>query len=942
MRYKKFLLKPISLIKLIVIVFFCCSACSKENTEVTDTSTSSFVISKGDLKQDFQKDKQQITIPIETTLSNSQWNVKSSESWCLVAQEIGNEKGITLLIKESTEVGIRTANVEIKVSNKIYTIVIRQLGYGPAILIDKDNVTLQADNTSLNLKVTSNIEYKTTYTTANWISTLKTRAMVEKILAFALTKNTTYQDREVTITFTGTTHQNISANLVVTQKTSNINEADVSVNIDTKFYPTSATASEAQQGSEINYSFDKIIGGDKCYHSIWQQSANFPVTLEYQFDGTHNLDYVQYYTRSGNGNFGEFELFTATTDTPSYTSQGIYDFKKKNASSRVTFDSSIEHITKVKFVVSSGLNNFVSCDEMEFLTSSNNDILNTKLLSVFTDTSCSNLKDGITNEIINLLPPYFANLAYKIKANEYSEWERNFRIRDYTPYSDIDVWAEKLMTKRYSNLDNPTGIYGEAGETIVVLVGDTHGQSISLQAITAVEPSGVEYPLKKGINKIKLSTKGHLFVMYTNKPSEPSIRIHIPHGSGTVNGFFDINEHKTDAKYKELLDKSTYNYFFVKGHKIMFNFHRSKMIEFVPNKILSAINLWDNIVGWEQELTGIENLRPSQVNNHMCAVSVEEGYMWASDYRVAFIYTYLGNVLLKENVMARKDNAWGPAHEIGHVHQKAINWPSATESSNNLFSNYIIYKLGKYCSRGTELSELALDRCVLKQGWYNMGDATHMNEDTEIHLRMNWQMWNYYHRCGYQPNFWQTLFKLMRENRVPISDPGRKQLMFAKMASKAANQDLTDFFDMWGFFVPVDHVSYEQYGTYEYNVTNAMIAEAKAYMAKFPKAKHAFYYLEDRKNGDVGIGNYKVGDVGYYTQFKDNQKITKAVSYSLTGRTMTITNGDEAVAFELKKNTDLVYFSNFFTFKIPDSVPTTGLVCYAVQADGKRIKMVQK
>ena len=40
--------------------------------------------------------------------------------------------------------------------------------------------------------------------------------------------------------------------------------------------------------------------------------------------------------------------------------------------------------------------------------------------------------------------------------------------------------------------------------------------------------------------------------------------------------------------------------------------------------------------------------------------------------------------------MAAEDNAWGPAHEIGHVHQAAINWASSTESSNNLFSNYII------------------------------------------------------------------------------------------------------------------------------------------------------------------------------------------------------------------------------------------------------------
>ena len=60
-----------------------------------------------------------------------------------------------------------------------------------------------------------------------------------------------------------------------------------------------------------------------------------------------------------------------------------------------------------------------------------------------------------------------------------------------------------------------------------------------------------------------------------------------------------------------------------------------------------------------------------------------------------------------------------------------------------------------------------------------MGSATHQNEDTEVHMRMNWQLWNYYHRCGYKKNFWQTLFKLLRENRISESDPGEGQLKFA-------------------------------------------------------------------------------------------------------------------------------------------------------------------
>ena len=171
---------------------------------------------------------------------------------------------------------------------------------------------------------------------------------------------------------------------------------------------------------------------------------------------------------------------------------------------------------------------------------------------------------------------------------------------------------------------------------------------------------------------------------------------------------------------------------------------------------------------------GIEDVHPKQMNNHIFAISPEGGYMWASEGRIGFVYTVLGDILRKSYLMASR-NSWGPAHEIGHVHQGAINWASTTESSNNLFSNYTIYKFGQNCSRGTELAvpeyaanvkkaTLVFRRCVENKAWCDFG-TDYQGEDPEMHARMNWQLWNYYHRCGYNPQFFPTLFKLMRENR---------------------------------------------------------------------------------------------------------------------------------------------------------------------------------
>ena len=84
------------------------------------------------------------------------------------------------------------------------------------------------------------------------------------------------------------------------------------------------------------------------------------------------------------------------------------------------------------------------------------------------------------------------------------------------------------MTKKYSNLDNPTGISVQQGDEIIVLVGDTHGQQISLQnkwesgeEYKQTNVSGEVYFLSPGINKLTMRKVGHLFVMYNTALTSP-------------------------------------------------------------------------------------------------------------------------------------------------------------------------------------------------------------------------------------------------------------------------------------------------------------------------------------------------------------------------------------------------------------------------------------
>ena len=74
---------------------------------------------------------------------------------------------------------------------------------------------------------------------------------------------------------------------------------------------------------------------------------------------------------------------------------------------------------------------------------------------------------------------------------------------------------------------------------------------------------------------------------------------------------------------------------------------------------------------------------------------------------------------------------------------------------------------------------------------------------------MNWQLWLYYELCkGHdkKPMVWPKIFELMRTTyqHVPTHQPGQRQMAFVKAVCDATQEDLTEFFETWGFFKAVD------------------------------------------------------------------------------------------------------------------------------------------
>ena len=95
-----------------------------------------------------------------------------------------------------------------------------------------------------------------------------------------------------------------------------------------------------------------------------------------------------------------------------------------------------------------------------------------------------------------------------------------------------------------------------------------------------------------------------------------------------------------------------------------------------------------------------------------------------------------------------------------------------------------------------------------------------------------WQLHLYFQKNG-KPDFYADVMEEMR-NRPDAgrgNDSIRNQFQFIRICCDVGETDLTDFFEKWGFFY-VGEIKLKDYRNYHFVVTEEMIAETKAYIAK--------------------------------------------------------------------------------------------------------------
>ena len=594
----------------------------------------------------------------------------------------------------------------------------------------------------------------------------------------------------------------------------------------------------------------------------------------------------------------------------------------------------------------------------------------------FNDDVCSELKpdykemsDDDLRATMSNLPEKLIEFALKAKNNTWDGFEKDFRVQKFKPYSKSLNWAGYMNVYQYSELQNPTGIIG-SNEYIYVFVSDEVPDSIWLSiGIVAdnMSYSLMSYKVFPGLNMFKMPDTGDekrmMFLNYTvdtdttatsKKLSDyPEVTLHIE--GGHVCGYFDASRHDNDF-WREMIERQqndpislAYKGIQVKGERVLFHMFRNSLVNACPNNIKEAIELWDETVRRQHRLMGAEQYYDRWNDLIMARSDNKGGGFYASPTFTYFDDYALPDMLSPDAIKANPGILWTSAHEIGHVNQGAINMVGCTESSNNLFANMNVHLIGKSTTRG--------DGVAFNAGEFLKRSPFPLRTSNPIAVsRLYFQLYLYFHAAKKDVTFYPRLFEALRKDRIAkgyITYAKDDQLKFAEKCCEIAQMDLSEFFEAWGFFEPMESLNVGDYSTYLVTLTNEEIEASRARMQQYTKKGGHLMFIEDRikpspredgvagnrvdYNDEFKIGT--MGKVGQWGDYMDESVKATGYYYAAKGNVMqiyTAKNANGALGFKLYNATTgkLLSYSNTYEIAIPETELGNELKVVAAQADG--------
>lgn len=632
-----------------------------------------------------------------------------------------------------------------------------------------------------------------------------------------------------------------------------VQQEDTKVNI----IAEGSFASSYQPGEDIDKSFDNDV--TTLYHSNYGGgTAIFPVELNYHFDGSTPIDYLEYTPRldgTWNGYFGKVDVAYNTSDTgpgSQFTELTTFNFLQSGAISNIYFP---ERITprNIKITIHDGANNFVSCAEMAFYAFHGGTGTQLPYKNIFKDNLYSSLFENVEQSTIDTIAsPFYKTLANCLYNETYN---KRYRLQTYEPYPTLNDLASTLKISTYDRFENATGIFFESNSRAAIFVDQLPQESVYLRIRDFHNEADVTeelYQLKAGLNILEITNKGLGYISYyTDDPDATELEIHIV--SGKINGIFDINT-STNEDWTNLLENRAYPKMDILGKYVHLVYDKVPMATINPEKGLEFIARYDSIVKYERVLMGLYKYNKSPVNRQF-AWTESGGGWYAGGLGAHFDLTW-GS---KNSVSVDELDLWGIAHEFGHVNQirPGLRWVGTTEVTNNMHSLWVTYKMNKDGEKYTRLESESLaanaTSAELTGGRINgFIEKTAIEEQPlqtftdDYHFKVLvpfWQLELYYQEAGacrdglpldlnenppvedidYAHWLGYVSEKVRTTDESNLTD-GELLLNFVRNTCDAVQEDLTDFFTKTGFLRPVD-VTINDYWTAQLTITQAQIDE---------------------------------------------------------------------------------------------------------------------
>ena len=611
--------------------------------------------------------------------------------------------------------------------------------------------------------------------------------------------------------------------------------------------PRGGIANEFQPGTTegpIALSFDGNM--NTWYHSPFSGATVFPVILSYLFaDTVSQIDYAVYYPRptGTNGFFINVEVWYAANGGP-MTKYNDYNFGGTNSPFQVNFDPAIIKPDTIRFVVKSGTGDsegtYASCAEMQFYRKAAGTFDYT---TIFTDASCSELKPGVTIDDINgISTEFYRKLASDIY---YGFYDPEFRVQEYKAYQTPDYMQGINKTARYGISDGVTGIYASSNSDVVLLMETTSDAimpSLFVHDATTAA-GGSSYPLHRGINKIRVSNGGLMYIRYyTPTGTEPPAKINIV--NGIVNGYYDKARH-TPADWQRLLDNATFPLFQMKGDYTVLCFETSVFRTSAKTNGPALLDLYDKLAYEEMNFEGMVKYN-KMFNTRMCLFvdpSPTAPLAYATDYYTGFSKGTQTSYLSVASLTDPNNTggpAWGPAHEVGHVNQTrpGFRWLGMTEVSNNVLSQYITILFGNRSRLQTEDMGGGKNRyTVAITGIVKSPAIVNYLQHSDVFCRLIpfWQLKLYIVDALGETDFYKDLYEKIRVNPNPVAQYGCStdamcMLEFVRLVCEISGYDMTDFFTDWKFLNPVNIVI-DDYSSGNFIITQQGLDALKAKIA---------------------------------------------------------------------------------------------------------------